>query len=855
MEAAINDHPVLIQFDPNGIPDELKQRRQWFVGNMVRKPDGMLDKPPRTPTGAMGLVDDPSTCVDFESALAAVRSGRFALLGYLFTLDDPYTGIDLDGCCRPNGEIDQRARSIVSALASWTELSVSGTGLHIVVRAKLPPGRREKDDPGKQHSGVALYDSIRWFAMTGVRLAGTPAEIFQRQEQIDALHTELFPEKKKRPSTAHQPTADSNNGTLPDDDALLDLARKAINGARFEQLFDRGDWQEAGYASHSEADLALCSMLAFWAQNNAARVDALFRRSKLFREGKWNRKLGDGTYGSVTVDKAIDQPNMYRANDGLPTGADKGSDGAAGSGESTADDSSENTGGGDDEHRAGAKVEDDWPDPEPPEIELPPVLPITDDLFPQAMRRWATSIAERMSVPLDYIYPALMTTLGAVIGRRIALRPKRNDTSWLVPCNLWGMVVGPAGELKTPTSDHVREPFNRLISDAITAQARAQEQWKEKVQLWEKEKGDKGPKPEEPPLRRYQVTQFTIESLAVIMKKNPNGVLVYRDELVGLLRNMEREGHQSDRAFLMEGWNGNASYTDDTIGRGFINVPVSCVSLFGNLTPSSLAIYLSDVFGKSAKGKRANEDGFPQRIQVALYPDLPTGDPQDLPADHNLLDDACNIFRALDRIDPTTRFDAKTYGYGARAIPAIGFSRAAQEVFDDFLRDLTAKRRANDDEHPVIRAHFAKYPSLLPKIATIHHLVDHVARQAEEQSVSLDATVSARRACKVLASHAKRVYSSIAGSGTQEVDAMLYKKIVAGKLKTGFNARDAQRSSRFFADPDQLKQALARLTEGGIIKPRSAITGSRGPGKTIYEINPKLHKANKPKSREPGEEG
>ena len=293
------------------------------------------------------------------------------------------------------------------------------------------------------------------------------------------------------------------------------------------------------------------------------------------------------------------------------------------------------TGGGNG-HGGGAKVEDEWPDPEPLEIELPPVLPITEDLFPQALRRWATSIAERISVPLDYIYPSLMTALGAVIGRRIALRPKRNDTSWLVPCNLWGMVVAPAGELKTPTSDHVREPFGRLTSDAIAAHARAIEEWKEQARLSEKEKDDKGPKTEEPVPRRYQVTQFTVESLAVILKKNPNGILVYRDELVGLLRNMEREGHQSDRAFLMEGWNGNGSYSDDTIGRGFVYVPVVCVSLFGNLTPSSLAIYLSDVFGKSTKGKRANEDGFPQRIQVALYPDLPSGDPKDLPSNYSL---------------------------------------------------------------------------------------------------------------------------------------------------------------------------------------------------------------------------
>jgi putative DNA primase/helicase len=164
-----------------------------------------------------------------------------------------------------------------------------------------------------------MYEQGRYFVLTGQRLERTPPEIHARQEQIDALHTQLFPPKpEKEPST---PQTHTNGLSALDDDALLERARKNLKtGAKFRRLFDAGDTTGYPPGSQNEADQALANRLAFWANRDPERTDRLFRRSALMRP-KWDRKLGTGTYGSVTVAKACDQPDGYTGQSTTTNGA------------------------------------------------------------------------------------------------------------------------------------------------------------------------------------------------------------------------------------------------------------------------------------------------------------------------------------------------------------------------------------------------------------------------------------------------------------------------------------------------------------------------------------------------------
>ena len=122
---------------------------------------------------------------DMTRASALDAAPRYSGVGYVFAFSDPYTGIDLDGCLDADGQIADWAAAIVTRLDSYTELSPSGRGLHVIVRAALPPGGRRKGP-------IELYDCGRYFTMTADPLPGTREEIAERQREIAALHAELF---------------------------------------------------------------------------------------------------------------------------------------------------------------------------------------------------------------------------------------------------------------------------------------------------------------------------------------------------------------------------------------------------------------------------------------------------------------------------------------------------------------------------------------------------------------------------------------------------------------------------------------------------------------------------------------
>ena len=139
-----------------------------------------------------------------------------------------------------------------------------------------------------------LYGDGRYFTVTGHALEGMPATVEDRAEEISNLYRRLFPESDAAPVAPDCP--------LPiDDDALLARAKTARNGEKFSALWS-GDI--SGYPSHSEADMALCAMLALTTNGNSEQIDRLFRRSGLMRP-KWDSGRGDSTYGADVIAKAV----------------------------------------------------------------------------------------------------------------------------------------------------------------------------------------------------------------------------------------------------------------------------------------------------------------------------------------------------------------------------------------------------------------------------------------------------------------------------------------------------------------------------------------------------------------------
>lgn len=241
----------------NNIPMELRALPQWVCAGP--------DKVPLNPrTGQPASVTDPSTWATFEEA---VRAGM-KHIGFVLTEWDPYTIIDLDNKptkpCTP--EQWARHQKILEAFNSYTERSASGTGYHIIVKGRVPSG--------VHRDNVEVYSSARYMICTGDVVRNAP--IADYQHLLDVLYREMKP-------AADVVELDDVEGPLSDEE-VVEMAMRAANADKFNALC-RGEWQAMGYASQSEADFALLSILAYYTRDNE-QVRRLFRMSQLGKRDK-----------------------------------------------------------------------------------------------------------------------------------------------------------------------------------------------------------------------------------------------------------------------------------------------------------------------------------------------------------------------------------------------------------------------------------------------------------------------------------------------------------------------------------------------------------------------------------------
>lgn len=289
------------------VPQSLRAVPQWVVWRYVERDGKRTKVPVDAKSGATASSTDPSTWASFDDALAATtRLPSIEGVGFVFTERDPFCGIDLDECI-VGGKVVSGAREIIDAFATYTEISPSGNGVKLIAEARKPEGARCRSTRVEGFKQIEVYDTGRFFTVTGRHWAGTPKKVERRQRELEALCAQLWPANAPR-RAADASTAAGFDG---DDDALLEAARSAKNADLFSALW-RGDTSNHG-GDDSAADLALCNILAFWTGPDAARIDRLFRRSGLMRP-KWDEKRGEQTYGQGTIERAVaDRTEFYSA--------------------------------------------------------------------------------------------------------------------------------------------------------------------------------------------------------------------------------------------------------------------------------------------------------------------------------------------------------------------------------------------------------------------------------------------------------------------------------------------------------------------------------------------------------------
>lgn len=269
------------------VPEQLKAFPRWVTYKIEHK-DGRKTKIPYNPnTGERAKAGQPQTWGRFEEAVSALNTGKYDGIGFEFHKDG-FVGIDFDNCIE-NGVLNEWVSSWVARFNSYVEYSPSGTGVHIICEGELPGKAIKRPE-------AEMYDCGRFFTVTGKEY-GLTRPLREAQEAINALYEEITPKKQNKPVQT------STTAVSLEDSKLLEIAEKAKNGSTFTKLY-QGDWQGL-YKSQSEADIALCNMLAFYTGKDHMQMDRLFRSSGLMRD-KWDRKQNGTTYGAITIQNSID---------------------------------------------------------------------------------------------------------------------------------------------------------------------------------------------------------------------------------------------------------------------------------------------------------------------------------------------------------------------------------------------------------------------------------------------------------------------------------------------------------------------------------------------------------------------
>jgi hypothetical protein len=280
-------------------------------------------------------------------------------------------------------------------------------------------------------------------------------------------------------------------------------------------------------------------------------------------------------------------------------------------------------------------------DPELLEEISVPTLPCPLHTLPDPVIHWVRGVTMQMQISEDYIIAPFLVALGSLIGRKRGLE-LRNGSNWTEFANLWGMSIGRPSTMKSPAMNAAFHPLVVFANRAKTKFEQDVKRYQKDLEIWrirkkiyeelykkDLKKSFESPSNQsqevrcheeealqEPKRKRYKTQDVTIEKLGELLMENPQGLLLYRDELPGWLHSFEKNGHENDREFYLESWSGKGDYDVDRIGRGSLPVPALCLSIFGSIQPGPLSKYVHN----AVRGG-LDDNGFIQRFQVMVWPE------------------------------------------------------------------------------------------------------------------------------------------------------------------------------------------------------------------------------------------
>jgi hypothetical protein len=801
---------------------------RWLICDRNKKPHYANGSPRQ---GTLDTREDLARLVSCDEACAAaLAKGDGWMPGFALGPDGNggcWQGIDLD-------KVDETGVGhFVAQLPGYVEPSPSGTGFHAI-------GYGQQFAPcGSNGSGTEAYSSGRYFTVTGRMLRDAPLTDLSSfvAAEIVPYRAMLKERREKAKTKPRQPITPFKT----DDDTLAEID-SALNG--YFDADDRQEWIDVIHAAKTYGEAAR-EPVRCWSATSGKHSNVEFNAKwdevqPAFTHYRWifaeasrrgwanPRTSGNWWNGNIVPEASL------AANMAFVQRAFGGFEGAAPAGISKTPIGNEGFEGA----SLGGMAGNSWPMPTPLPSNLPSVMRFDPAYLPEALAGHVMDIAERMQCPADFPAVATIVAAGAVIGTRLAIRPKPNDP-WLVTPNLMGMIVGRPGTMKSPAVNEALAPLKRYESLARQENERARSQHQRDIREYSirlkaaeaKFKAAKNPEaslnlpdpPAEPKAKRLIVGDTTYEKLSMIAADNPNGVLVYRDEVASLLASLGREENADARGFYLTGANGRDSYTVDRVGRGHQHIDPLCLSMLGSIQPGRLERFIRGAI----KGGEA-DDGMVQRFGCAVWPDQSKDWKAVDRSPNGAALAAANV--AFDRLHGFVVHQSNAHYDMATNSHFVTFDDEAAARFVCWQTDLELLLRSGELSAS-IESHLSKYRKLVPALALINHLADFGVG-----AVGIASLERAIRYAEYFKSHAYRIYGAATHGDVTTAHAILA-RIRKRDLADGFTLRDIhQRDWSGLNDRDQVAAGLELLADYAWLQPVKVDSGGRPTVR--FNINP-----------------
>lgn len=474
--------------------------------------------------------------------------------------------------------------------------------------------------------------------------------------------------------------------------------------------------------------------------------------------------------------------------------------------------------------------------PQPLPADLLPVAALPLQALPDAFRPWVADVAERMQCPADYVAVPMLVAAASLVARRVGIRPQAR-TDWIERGNLWALLVGRPGVMKSPAMAQALAPLERLEAQAaaeFNTQRAAFEAGAMAAKL-RQEAGMKAARAElkrnrgadvlallqaddeatEPTRHRYVVNDLTYEKLGEILAANPDGVLSVRDEMRGLFLSLSREESAPARAFYLQAWSGGR-YVFDRIGRGTVTVEDARLSIVGCIQPGPLA----DLVQQARRG--AADDGMLERFLIA-WPDV-GGEWREVDRwpDSAAKRAAWGVFDRLDVLTADALHAERTTDPQGQpcGLPFLRFDDDAREAFSEWRSEFERTIRRAEAEG--LEGALSKFKHHVPALALALHVID-----GGTGPVALAPTLRALALADYFDSHARRLYGSGQRAAVKAARAVL-DRLRTGQLPDPFTARDVYRNAwAALNDRATVADALDLLAAHGWLSEATIDTGGR----------------------------